>query len=131
MTLRFGKSVRLFLADQGFDVRSHASATDFLLKLEAGSFGCVVTDVRMPGMNGIELLSHIAKQGLALPVVVITGHADVPLAVAAMKQGAVDFSKSPSAPNRSSRLFAEPLRTPGAHRRTRSGSRKPRRGSQP
>ena len=87
--------MRLFLADEGIEVRTYASAAEFLFELEAGSFGCVVTDVLMPGMSGMELLSHISERGLALPVIVITGHADVPLAVRAMKNGAVDFLEKP------------------------------------
>jgi two-component system, LuxR family, response regulator FixJ len=88
-------SVRLFLANEGLNVKTYASATEFLSALDSAAFGCVVTDVRMPGMSGMELLAHLASRSLALPVVLVTGHADVPLAVRAMKQGAVDLLEKP------------------------------------
>jgi len=88
-------SVRLFLVNEGLSVKSYATADEFLAALDTLEPGCVVTDVRMPGMSGMELLSHIATRGLSLPVIVITGHADVRLAVRAMKQGAVDLLEKP------------------------------------
>lgn len=88
-------SVRLFLVNEGLSVRTYASATDFLDGLDSAPAGCVVTDVRMPGMSGMDLLAHIVGKGLALPVIVVTGHADVPLAVRAMKQGAIDLLEKP------------------------------------
>ncbi len=88
-------SVRLFLVNEGLSVKTYASATDFLDGLDSAPAGCVVTDVRMPGMSGMDLLAHIAGKGLALPVIVVTGHADVPLAVRAMKQGAIDLLEKP------------------------------------
>jgi len=88
-------SIRLFLANEGLDVRTYASADAFLATLGSPATGCVVTDVRMPGMSGMDLLVEIGRQGLALPVIVVTGHADVPLAVRAMKRGAVDLLEKP------------------------------------
>ena len=88
-------SVRLFLVNEGLEVNTYASASEFLQGLSAETTGCVLTDVRMPGMSGMELLAHITERGSALPVIVITGHADVPLAVRAMKQGAVDLLEKP------------------------------------
>src|SRR5208283_3707130 len=88
-------SIRMFLANEGLDVRTYASADAFLATLDLPAAGCVVTDVRMPGMSGMDLLVEIGRQGLALPVIVVTGHADVPLAVRAMKRGAVDLLEKP------------------------------------
>lgn len=89
------ESIRLLLAAEGFDARTHVSAIDFLGAIRPDATGCVVTDVSLPGMSGVDLLTHITERGLSLPVIVITGQADVPLAVNAMKQGAVDFMEKP------------------------------------
>jgi two-component system, LuxR family, response regulator FixJ len=83
----------------GFDARTYASATDFLAKMSPNESGCVVTDVRMPGMSGIDFLAHMAARRLSLPIIVITAHADVPLAVQAMKLGAVDLIEKPFRPD--------------------------------
>ncbi len=88
-------SVRLFLVSEGFSVKTYPSAIEFLDALKSAPTGCVVTDIRMPGMSGMDLLAHLAARSLALPVIVVTGHADVPLAVRAMKQGAVDLLEKP------------------------------------
>lgn len=88
-------SVRLFLINERLRVETYASADEFVADVDPLRPGCVVTDVRMPGMSGMELLSYIAARGLSLPVIVITGHADVPLAVRAMKQGAIDLLEKP------------------------------------
>jgi len=76
-------------------VETYDSATAFLDRLSALKPGCVVTDVRMPGMSGIELLKRLHELKVAMPVIVITAHGDVPLAVEAMKYGATDFLEKP------------------------------------
>jgi two-component system response regulator FixJ len=77
------------------DVRTYASATEFLAAAPSLKGGCVVTDVRMPQMDGLELLRRLRALDLALPVIVMTGHGDIPLAVEAMKAGAIDFFEKP------------------------------------
>lgn len=89
------QSLSFLLASDGLAVRLHESASAFLESLRDPPEGCVVTDVRMPGIDGIELLRRMKAKGWSAPVVVITGHADVPLAVEAMKEGAVDFVEKP------------------------------------
>src|ERR1700753_1377668 len=84
-------SLDFLLAAAGFSVQVFDSATSFLAALPTGQGGCLVTDVRMPGIDGIELLKHVKATNPHLSVVVMTGHGDVPLAVAAMKSGAADF----------------------------------------
>jgi two-component system response regulator FixJ len=88
-------SIRLLLETEGIEAKAYISAHDFLDAIGPGDSGCVITDVRMPGMSGVELLTHIAERGFNFPVIVITGQADVALAVNAMKQGAVDFMEKP------------------------------------
>ncbi len=88
------QALAFLLATDGLTVRVHDSATAFLAA-EPERVGCVVTDVRMPGIDGVELLHRLRKRGSLPPVIVMTGHADVALAVAAMKAGAVDFIEKP------------------------------------
>lgn len=75
--------------------RTYASAQEFLAVADSLTGGCVVTDVRMPEMSGLELVRCLKERGVALPVIVITGHGDVPLAVEAMRAGVVDFLEKP------------------------------------
>ena len=86
------------LGDAGYDVRPHAHAEAFLA--DAAAAGCVVSDIRLPGMDGLALLHRLRDEGPALPLLLITGHGDVALAVAAMKAGAVDFLEKPFEPER-------------------------------
>ena len=79
----------------GFAVETYESADAFLSALDRSRPGCVVADVRMPGMDGIELTRELARRKIPLPVVLISGHADVPMAVAAIKAGAEDFIEKP------------------------------------
>ena len=76
-------------------VASYESAKVFLDAISALDRGCVITDVRMPEMSGIELLRRLRENGIDIPVIVITGHGDIPLAVEAMKFGAADFFEKP------------------------------------
>jgi FixJ family two-component response regulator len=72
-----------------------ASAQDFLAAYEKGRTGCLVLDIRMPGMSGLELQEHLRRLHAPIPIVFITGHGDIPMAVEAMKRGAVDFIRKP------------------------------------
>jgi two-component system response regulator FixJ len=89
------KSLAFLLASEGLPVRLHESASAFLEDVMSAEAGCIVTDVRMPGIDGIELIRRLKERGITLPVIVITGHADVPMAVEAMKEGAIDFLEKP------------------------------------
>jgi two-component system response regulator FixJ len=88
------ESLAYLLASAKIKVQTHESAVAFLEALPTLSPGCLITDVRMPGLSGIDLLKHL-KKTTTIPVIVITGHGDVPLAVEAMKIGAVDFLEKP------------------------------------
>jgi two-component system response regulator FixJ len=88
-------SLNFLLAAAKFEVALFESATNFLEMLPRLDFGCVVSDVRMPGIDGIELLKRMKSLDSRFPMVIITGHGDVPLAVEAMKLGAVDFLEKP------------------------------------
>jgi two-component system, LuxR family, response regulator FixJ len=89
------QSLEFLLASADFHVRTYDSAKTFLARMGEIEPGCVITDVRMPGMTGIQLLQHLKEAQAALPVIVITGHGDVPLAVEAIRIGAVDFLEKP------------------------------------
>lgn len=83
------------LSALGLTVRSHASAADLLQKLDDSVTGCILADVRMPGMTGLELLDELKARNCLMPVIMITGHGDVPMAVRAMQAGAIDFFEKP------------------------------------
>jgi two-component system, LuxR family, response regulator FixJ len=89
------QSLAFLLASDGLPVRLHESADAFLANVSEPPEGCIVTDVRMPGVDGIEFLRRLKAKGFSVPVIVMTGHADVPLAVEAMKEGAIDFVEKP------------------------------------
>jgi two-component system, LuxR family, response regulator FixJ len=89
------ESLRFLLETAQLPVRAYQSARAFLDALPATDDGCVITDVKMPEIDGLELVRQVRRRNPELPVIVITGHADVPLAVDAMKAGAVDFIEKP------------------------------------
>jgi two-component system, LuxR family, response regulator FixJ len=88
-------SLAFLLRAAKVEVQTYDSASTFLESLPKIKSGCIVTDVRMPGMSGIDLLKRLRDLKVAMPVIVITGHGDVPLAVEAMKGGAADFIEKP------------------------------------
>jgi two-component system, LuxR family, response regulator FixJ len=89
------QSLAFLLGSAGLTVRLYDSATAFLAGLPELKGGCLITDMRMPGMTGLELLHELRAKSCGLPAIVVTGHGDVPLAVEAMKAGAVDFIEKP------------------------------------
>jgi two-component system response regulator FixJ len=88
-------SLTFLLRTARLDVQSYPSATAFLEALPEANLSCVITDVRMPGMSGIDLLRRLRERKISVPVIVITGHGDIPLAVEAMRIGAIDFLEKP------------------------------------
>lgn len=94
------EALALLLSSVDVEVRSYASADAFLAEHDGGVSGlaCMLLDVRMPGMSGMALLERLSGQGVRLPVIVMTGHGDIDMAVRAMKLGAADFVTKPLAP---------------------------------
>ncbi len=88
-------SLKLLLKSAGVASEAFGSAQEFLAGYEASQPGCLVLDVRMPGMSGLELQHELNVRGAALPVIFITGHGDIPMAVEAMQHGAFDFLQKP------------------------------------
>ncbi|MGP8233007.1 MAG: response regulator FixJ [Methylovirgula sp.] len=88
-------SLAFVLTTAGHAVRVYESGSAFLAALQTLQPGCIISDVRMPGIDGLELLRKLRELGINMPVIIITGHADVPLAVEAMKAGASDFIEKP------------------------------------
>ena len=89
------QSLSVLIGDIGLEVRTFTSAQQFLGAYDPQQPGCLVLDVRMSGMSGLELQSRLKELGYEIPIIIITGHADVPMAVEAMKAGALDFIEKP------------------------------------
>ncbi|HET9903125.1 MAG TPA: response regulator FixJ [Xanthobacteraceae bacterium] len=89
------ESLEFLLRSAGIEVSTYESAMQFLQALPQVKAGCVVTDVRMPGIDGLELLRRLRSAGVRVPVIVITGHGEISMAVEAMKIGATDFLEKP------------------------------------
>jgi two-component system response regulator FixJ len=89
------RSVSFALKTSGFEVRVYASGTELLKNARSLEAGCILLDIRMPGMDGLEVQQTLKTTGVNLPVIIMTGHGDVNLAVRAMKAGAIDFIEKP------------------------------------
>ncbi|MCD6732275.1 MAG: response regulator transcription factor [Burkholderiaceae bacterium] len=115
-------SMRWLLEANGFQVSSFASAEEFLARLpDPEPVACLLLDVRMPGMSGLELHEELVRRGSALPLIFITGHGDVPMAVSRMKKGAHDFLEKPFSDVQLRQLVTECLaRAAAAQRESRS-----------
>jgi two-component system, LuxR family, response regulator FixJ len=88
-------SLRWLLESIGLTVRTYATAAEFLREHQPSQPGCLVLDVRMPGMSGLDLQAELVRRGAELPTIVVTGHAEVAMAVRAVKAGAIDFIEKP------------------------------------
>lgn len=89
------KSAGFMLKTSGFAVQTYTSGIAFLKAVKTAEPGCILLDVRMPGMDGLEVQEVLAERGITMPVIVLTGHGDVGIAVRVMKAGAVDFLEKP------------------------------------
>jgi two-component system response regulator FixJ len=89
------RSVSFMLKTSGFRVQLYGSGQELLKEARSLAPGCILLDIRMPGMDGLEVQEVLKEAGVSLPVIVMTGHGDVPLSVKAMKAGAVDFIEKP------------------------------------
>lgn len=89
------EALRWLMETASLSVKEYRTADDFFAVYDENMVGCLLLDVRMPGMSGIELQRRIASNGEGLPIIIITGHADVPMAIEAMKNGVFDFIEKP------------------------------------
>ena len=88
-------STEMLIRSMGLRVETFDSATEFLEDFDPQQPGCVILDIRMPGMSGLELQDHLNEMKASIPIIFVTGHGDVPMAVTAMKAGAIDFIQKP------------------------------------
>jgi two-component system response regulator FixJ len=86
---------RWLMESNGIAVQTFATAAEFIASYRAGGLACLVLDVRLPGMSGLELQEYLKREGIEIPIVFVSGHGDVPTAVSALKGGAVDFIQKP------------------------------------
>lgn len=89
------RSAGFLLRTSGFEVATYASGIEFLAAAKSAEAGCVLLDIRMPAMDGLEVQRSMIERGIAMPVIMLTGHGEVALAVSAMKAGAIDFIEKP------------------------------------
>jgi two-component system, LuxR family, response regulator FixJ len=114
-------AVSLLLHSAGFDVHGYPSAETFLQQVDCSNPICLLTDVRLPGMDGIALFRHLVRLGTEPAVVIITGHGDIPMAVAALKEGVVDFVEKPFDPGMLLDSVSNASRRASANRERRVG----------
>jgi len=89
------RSASFMLKTSGFAVETWPSGAAFLKEVRHAAFGCILLDVRMPEIDGLEVQAQLAERGVTMPVIILTGHGDVSIAVRAMKNGAIDFLEKP------------------------------------
>jgi FixJ family two-component response regulator len=89
------ESIEWLIDSVGLNIKTYGSANEFLDNYTEDSLGCLILDVRMPGISGLDLQHILAERGIDMPIVFVTGHGDVPMAVRALKNGAVDFIEKP------------------------------------
>jgi two-component system response regulator FixJ len=89
------RSVGFMLKTSGYLVNSYETGTDLLKQARQLAPGCILLDIRMPGLDGLEVQQQLQAMGIGLPVIIMTGHADIPMSVRAMKAGAIDFVEKP------------------------------------
>ena len=89
------RGVSFMLKTMGFRVHTHTTGTDLLKSAKTLEDGCILLDIRMPGMDGLDVQQALHREGVGLPVIIMTGHGDIALAIEAMKRGAVDFLEKP------------------------------------
>ncbi|MCA9120001.1 MAG: response regulator transcription factor [Planctomycetaceae bacterium] len=111
------RSIEQLVRSVGMNVVSYASAEEFLASKLDNAAGCLVTDVRMPGMNGLDLQAHLLESNFPLPIIVITGYAEVPMAVQSLKAGAFDFIQKPYRPRALIEIIQEAIESDASHRR--------------
>ena len=111
------KALRLILTTAGHDVETYSSAQAFLEAFNVNRPGCLVSDVRMPGTDGMELLRQLVARSVAIPIIMLTAHGDVPMAVDAMKLGAVEFLEKPVEPSILRNVVSSALELDAARRR--------------
>jgi FixJ family two-component response regulator len=101
------KSLSRLLRSMGFDAETFASAELFLARKHYDGVGCIILDVKMPGLSGMDLQVELNKAECSMPIVFLTGHGDIPMSVEAMKKGAYDFIPNPSRQTSSASWYGE------------------------
>jgi two-component system response regulator FixJ len=116
-------SLRWLLGSLNLPVLSYSTGESFFEALETEPSGCIISDVRMPGMSGLDLQRQVSDNGWDIPVIIVTGHADVPMAIRAMKNGAYDFIEKPYSDQLLLERVQEAVRSDIGHRSKRDRQR--------